>query len=104
MIETRMQIELTLEQSEAVEAIRSFFIDNATDVFVLTGSAGSGKTTMIARLVKVAVIGFEVRTLGVGAIAKKAQNSIGIEHWRKEPHKWVQHIFSPTPRPRPIQR
>jgi len=49
-----MKIELTLEQSEAVEAIRRFFMDDATDVFVLAGSAGSGKTTMIARLVEIA--------------------------------------------------
>jgi hypothetical protein len=49
-----MKIELTLEQSQAVEAIRSFFIDDAADVFVLAGSAGSGKTTMIARLVEIA--------------------------------------------------
>lgn len=49
-----MKIELTLEQSEAVEAIRSFFMDDAADVFVLAGSAGSGKTTMIARLVEIA--------------------------------------------------
>ena len=49
-----MKIELTLEQSQAVEAIRSFFMDDAADVFVLAGSAGSGKTTMIARLVEVA--------------------------------------------------
>lgn len=49
-----MKIELSLEQSQAVEAIRSFFMDDAADVFVLAGSAGSGKTTMIARLVEVA--------------------------------------------------
>ncbi|MGR3460946.1 MAG: ATP-dependent DNA helicase [Roseovarius sp.] len=49
-----MQIELTSEQSKAVEAVRSFLMDDAADVFVLAGSAGTGKTTMIARLVEVA--------------------------------------------------
>lgn len=49
-----MQFELTTEQSDAVEAIRRFFKDDASDVFILTGSAGTGKTTMIARLVEVA--------------------------------------------------
>lgn len=49
-----MQIELTSEQSKAVEAVRSFLMDDTADVFVLAGSAGTGKTTMIARLVEVA--------------------------------------------------
>jgi hypothetical protein len=48
-----MQIELTLEQSKAVEAVRQFLIDDAADVFVLAGSAGTGKTTMIGRLVEI---------------------------------------------------
>lgn len=51
--EARMQIELTSEQSKAVQAIRGFLMDDAADVFVLAGSAGTGKTTMIARLVEI---------------------------------------------------
>lgn len=49
-----MQIENTSEQAEAVEAVRSFLVNDTADVFVLAGSAGTGKTTMIARLVEVA--------------------------------------------------
>lgn len=48
-----MQIELTPEQSKAVEAIRRFLKDDTADVFVLAGSAGTGKTTMIANLMEV---------------------------------------------------
>lgn len=48
-----MQIELTPEQSKAVEAVRQFLIDDAADLFVLAGSAGTGKTTMIGRLVEI---------------------------------------------------
>lgn len=48
-----MQIELTLEQSKAVEAVRHFLEDDAADVFILAGSAGTGKTTMIGRLVEI---------------------------------------------------
>ncbi|MCX7560168.1 AAA family ATPase [Sulfitobacter sp. F26204] len=48
-----MQIELTLEQSKAVEAVRQFLEDDAADVFILAGSAGTGKTTMIGKLVEI---------------------------------------------------
>ena len=48
-----MQIELTPEQSHALEAIRRFLGDSAADAFILAGSAGTGKTTMIAGLVEV---------------------------------------------------
>lgn len=48
-----MQIKLTLEQSKAVEAVRQFLEDDAADVFILAGSAGTGKTTMIGRLVEI---------------------------------------------------
>ena len=48
-----MQIELTLEQSKAVEAVRQFLEDDAADAFILAGSAGTGKTTMIGRLVEI---------------------------------------------------
>lgn len=48
-----MQIELTLEQSKAAEAVRQFLEDDATDAFILAGSAGTGKTTMIGRLVEI---------------------------------------------------
>lgn len=46
-----MAIELTPEQSTALDAIKSFLIDDAQDVFILRGSAGTGKTTLIAKLV-----------------------------------------------------
>lgn len=46
-----MAIQLTQEQSVALDAIRSFLRDDTLDAFVLRGSAGTGKTTLIARLV-----------------------------------------------------
>lgn len=38
------------EQTRVLEAIRSFLRDDSLDVFILRGSAGTGKTTLIARL------------------------------------------------------
>lgn len=46
-----MDIQLTGEQSAALEAIKAFLRDDAQDAFVLRGSAGTGKTTLIAKLV-----------------------------------------------------
>lgn len=43
-------IELTGEQSAALEAIESFLRDDDLDAFILRGSAGTGKTTLIAKL------------------------------------------------------
>lgn len=45
-----MSIELNEEQATAVTAIRSFLQDDRLDAFVLRGSAGTGKTTLIAAL------------------------------------------------------
>jgi hypothetical protein len=42
---------LTSEQSAALSAITSFMRDDKKDVFILRGSAGTGKTTLIAKLV-----------------------------------------------------
>lgn len=47
-----MAIQLTPEQSAALEAIQSFLRDEDQDAFILRGSAGTGKTTLIARLVQ----------------------------------------------------
>jgi hypothetical protein len=44
-------MELTKEQSAALDAIKSFLRDDTQDVFILRGSAGTGKTTLIASLV-----------------------------------------------------
>lgn len=44
-------IKLTSEQSEALRAIKSFLRDDKQDAFILRGSAGTGKTTLIASLV-----------------------------------------------------
>lgn len=46
-----MTIQLTREQSAALDAIKSFLRDDSLDAFVLRGSAGTGKTTLIAKLV-----------------------------------------------------
>ena len=46
-----MAIQLTGEQSAALDAIKSFLLDDSRDAFVLRGSAGTGKTTLIAKLV-----------------------------------------------------
>lgn len=46
-----MTIILTSEQSAALCAIKSFLLDDRQDVFILRGSAGTGKTTLIAKLV-----------------------------------------------------
>ena len=46
-----MAIKLTPEQSAALDAIRSFLCDDKQDAFILRGSAGTGKTTLIAKLV-----------------------------------------------------
>ncbi|MEO6422835.1 MAG: AAA family ATPase [Candidatus Nitrotoga sp.] len=43
---------LTPEQSAALCAIESFLRDDKQDAFILRGSAGSGKTTLIAKLVE----------------------------------------------------
>jgi len=43
-------IELNGEQTEALNAITAFVRDDATDVFILRGSAGTGKTTLIAKI------------------------------------------------------
>jgi ATP-dependent exoDNAse (exonuclease V) alpha subunit len=47
-----MEIQLTGEQSAALDAIKIFLLDDSRDAFVLRGSAGTGKTTLIAKLVK----------------------------------------------------
>ena len=47
-----MGIELNREQLEALKAIQSFLRDDALDAFILRGSAGTGKTTLIAKLVE----------------------------------------------------
>ena len=46
-----MTIKLTFEQPEALNAIKSFLRDDKLDAFILRGSAGTGKTTLIASLV-----------------------------------------------------
>lgn len=46
-----MAIHLNEEQSAALDAIRSFLRNEEQDAFILRGSAGTGKTTLIARLV-----------------------------------------------------
>lgn len=43
-----MAITLTSEQSAA----RSFFCANTQDAFILRGSAGTGKTTLIAKFIE----------------------------------------------------
>lgn len=48
---TSVAIKLTPEQSEALNAIESFLRDDKKDAFILRGSAGTGKTTLIAKLV-----------------------------------------------------
>ena len=47
-----MEIQLTGEQSAALDAIKAFLLDDSRDAFVLRGSAGTGKTTLVAKLVK----------------------------------------------------
>ena len=47
-----MSIELTPEQQEALLAIKAFLLDETLDTFILRGSAGTGKTTLIAKLVE----------------------------------------------------
>lgn len=46
-----MSIELTPEQREALVAIKAFLLDEMQDAFILRGSAGTGKTTLVAKLV-----------------------------------------------------
>ncbi len=46
-----MSTQLTCEQSQALDTIRSFLRDDSLDAFILRGSAGTGKTTLIAKLV-----------------------------------------------------
>ena len=47
-----VSIELTREQREALVAIKAFLLDEGQDAFILRGSAGTGKTTLIAKLVE----------------------------------------------------
>ena len=44
-------VELNQEQSAALRAIKAFVLDDRQDAFILRGSAGTGKTTLIAQLV-----------------------------------------------------
>ena len=46
------EIELNGEQAAALSAITTFVRDDALDAFILRGSAGTGKTTLIAKLVE----------------------------------------------------
>lgn len=48
-----MSIELTPEQREALVAIKAFLLDETLDAFILRGSAGTGKTTLVAKLVEI---------------------------------------------------
>lgn len=43
---------LNTQQNQAIKEIESFLLDDEKDVFILTGSAGTGKTTLIAELIK----------------------------------------------------
>lgn len=45
-------MKLTSEQSAALCAVRSFLCDDTQDAFILRGSAGTGKTTLIAKLIE----------------------------------------------------
>ena len=47
-----MSITLTKEQQQAVDAISRFASEESSDVFVLRGSAGTGKTTIIAEIAR----------------------------------------------------
>lgn len=47
-----MTIHLTPEQGMALEAIKSFLRDGSQDAYILRGSAGTGKTTLIAKLIQ----------------------------------------------------
>jgi ATP-dependent exoDNAse (exonuclease V) alpha subunit len=47
-----MSIELTPEQRGALVAIKAFLLDETLDAFILRGSAGTGKTTLVAKLVE----------------------------------------------------
>ncbi|MGV3727464.1 ATP-dependent DNA helicase [Hydrogenophaga sp.] len=47
-----MSIELIPEQREALVAIKAFLLDKTQDAFILRGSAGTGKTTLVAKLVE----------------------------------------------------
>ena len=46
-----IEIQLNQEQSAALQAIQAFILDDEQDAFILRGSAGTGKTTLIAKLV-----------------------------------------------------
>lgn len=46
-----LNIQLNEEQAAAIEAIKAFLLDDGQDAFVLRGGAGTGKTTLIAKLV-----------------------------------------------------
>ena len=48
-----MTTQMTRDQSTALDAIKDFLRDDSLDAFILRGSAGTGKTTLIASLVKV---------------------------------------------------
>jgi hypothetical protein len=45
-------LSLNAEQSAALDAIKVFLLDDAQDAFILRGSAGTGKTTLIAHLIE----------------------------------------------------
>lgn len=45
-------MQLNSEQADALNAVKAFVRDDALDAFILRGSAGTGKTTLIAKLVE----------------------------------------------------
>lgn len=48
------QIQLNVDQNKALMAIEQFLLAPSADAFVLCGSAGTGKTTLVARIIEMA--------------------------------------------------
>ena len=62
LILKEMEVEPTVSQNSAIEAISSFlFDDNQESVFLLKGYAGTGKTLLISTIVK-SIKQFRVKT------------------------------------------
>ncbi len=66
------QIQLNPDQLEALEAIKHFLSNPDLDAFVLCGSAGTGKTTLVAMIIEL-VKSFEMDSMLVAPTGRAAQ-------------------------------
>ena len=77
----RMTISLTKEQGEALSAILSFMQDDEADIFVLRGSAGTGKTTIISEGASKVHCVPTLSRLGAASLASPTSEPVASPKW-----------------------